>query len=76
MISNTAKETWKKWKGRLENSEANVDIDEENITQDTVGAVAWHSNGGFAAGVSRLVDSIFLQSPHAEIQRMLVEVSC
>ncbi|KAF7782320.1 hypothetical protein Agabi119p4_1696 [Agaricus bisporus var. burnettii] len=36
MISTTAKETWTKWKNRLEMSEAdNVDIDEENLIQDT-----------------------------------------
>jgi hypothetical protein len=75
MISTTAKETWNKWKSRLENSEDNVDIEAENIIQDTVGAVGWHSSGGFTAGVSRLVNIILSRSSYAEKQGQLVEVS-
>jgi taspase (threonine aspartase 1) len=59
MISPTARQTWIKWKDKLENeaklnSEVQMEeAEKENILQDTVGAVAWHPRGGFAAGVSR-----------------------
>ncbi|KXN91043.1 Threonine aspartase 1 [Leucoagaricus sp. SymC.cos] len=59
MVSLAAERTWKKWKDRLENEtvdrdpDANTDEkDQENLVQDTVGAIAWHPQGGFAAGVS------------------------
>ncbi|XP_006460813.1 hypothetical protein AGABI2DRAFT_69525 [Agaricus bisporus var. bisporus H97] len=64
MISTTAKETWTKWKNRLEMSEANnVDIDEENLIQDTVGAVAWHSNDGFVLYAEVFSGGVLLKHP-------------
>lgn len=56
LVSTKAKTRWERWKRRLETTEdASVAINtaELNAIQDTVGAVAWHQNGGVAAGVSR-----------------------
>lgn len=56
MISESARQTWKKWKDRLESSTSAItqvpEMDRENLLQDTVGAVSWHSRSGLAAGVS------------------------
>lgn len=54
MISESARQTWKKWKDRLESSAPAITQapDTENLLQDTVGAVSWHSRSGFTAGVS------------------------
>lgn len=54
MITALAKQTWKKWKDRLEGGVImEEEPDCENKMQDTVGAVAWHPSSGFASGVSR-----------------------
>lgn len=60
MISPSATSEWQKWKERLENLETNQSrlvLESASIhnIQDTVGAVAWTSDGGMAAGVSRQV---------------------
>jgi taspase (threonine aspartase 1) len=56
MISPVAKSEWRKWKERLETSEAEEGSPMQKSihdVQDTVGAVAWTDDGGMAAGVSR-----------------------
>ncbi|KAJ3557823.1 hypothetical protein NP233_g11646 [Leucocoprinus birnbaumii] len=57
MITPSASKTWKKWKDRLEAGSTDTgtvdvtdEVGHERIFQDTVGAVAWHPKGGFAAG--------------------------
>jgi taspase (threonine aspartase 1) len=55
LISPHAKEEWEKWKRILDGTRG--DETEELMglrdAQDTVGAVAWDSEGEMAAGVSR-----------------------
>jgi len=65
MITTLAKQTWKKWKDRLEGAViTGEEADCEDRMQDTVGAVAWHPSSGFASGVSRSSpDFLFLCNP-------------
>jgi hypothetical protein len=78
MISPSARQTWIKWKDRLEKSDRSDivmgETDKENLMQDTVGAVAWHPRDGFAAGVSRLVQEVEIHDLHTFIDYIVVGV--
>jgi len=74
MITTLAKQTWKKWKDRLDGVIKTEGVDCENKMQDTVGAVAWHPSSGFASGVSRSSPGFFFMQPF--IQGLKVEGCC
>jgi hypothetical protein len=57
MVSPSAREDWHKWTARL--TESQSPIHEENVLQDTVGAVACDSQGNLASGVSRYFFCLF-----------------
>ena len=72
MVSPRAKEDWQRWVRRY-NEVASESTDElrvdagtmalpQDAMQDTVGAVAWDSEGNLAAGVSRSADRSSLAS--------------
>jgi len=65
MVTTLAKQTWKKWKDRLEGAVKTEEADCENRMQDTVGAVAWHPSSGFASGVSRSSPDFFFSCNHS-----------
>jgi taspase, threonine aspartase, 1 len=53
LITQSAQETWQKWKNRMENKTSPMPEQRLSDIQDTVGAVAGASQGDIAAGVSR-----------------------
>ena len=54
MMSNFARDNWRRSINRVSNSDAEtINSSGMNMMQDTVGAVAWDAEGGFASGVSR-----------------------
>ena len=64
MVSPRAKEDWQRWMKRYDEvaSESTDELEAgtmalpQDAMQDTVGAVAWDSEGNLAAGVSRSAD--------------------
>lgn len=62
MISPRAKEDWERWiarydeVGSTEERDAGTLVFPRDVMQDTVGAIAWDSEGNLAAGVSRFAD--------------------
>lgn len=68
MITSLARQTWKKWKDRLEEVVITEEADCENRMQDTVGAVAWHPSSGFASGVSRSSPDFFCATIYSRFE--------
>lgn len=73
MVASRAKEEWQRWRKRYDEAEAtSTDVDElaagpvvlpQDAMQDTVGAIAWDSDGNLAAGVSRSVGWSIVPAP-------------
>jgi taspase (threonine aspartase 1) len=63
MVAPRAKEDWQRWMKRYDEVASTDEVERgttalpQDAMQDTVGAVAWDSEGDLAAGVSRSADS-------------------
>lgn len=62
MVAPRAKEDWQRWMKRYDEATSTDELEggttvlPQDAMQDTVGAVAWDSEGNLAAGVSRSAD--------------------